>query len=171
MRAAETDGRKPVMPDLEAMTPGEYDAYCAECDARGSAEYRMRRELCGIEIAEIADALGVRLDTAKRWENPRKGMPPSARAWAYVDERYERIMRAIEEAVSAVEDIEDMTGYAPKKVEVAYRRGSMPTRDGESVQDANRVAMLSVAVLRVLGYEVGVEWADSGAAGIAASAR
>lgn len=157
------------MPDLDSMTPDEFEAYRAECDARSSAEYRMRRELCGIEIAEIAEELGVRLDTAKRWENPKKGMPPSVRAWAYVDERYEKIMRAVDEAVSVVEDMEDSFGRMPG-VRIAYRRANMPTRCGETVDDANRIARLAVAVLRALGYDAQVEWADEGAARMAVEA-
>lgn len=153
----------------DSITPEEFEAYRAECDARSSAEFRMRREMCGIEIAEIADALGVRLDTAKRWENPNKGLPPSIRAWAYVDERYGRLMRAVEESVALVEDMEDSFGRMPG-VRVAYRRAGMPTRGGETVDDANRIARLAVAVMRVLGYDARVEWADEGAARLAVDA-
>lgn len=149
------------MADLGAMGLEEYEAYRAECDARGSAEFRMRREMCGIEIAEIADALGVRLDTAKRWENPSKGMPPSVRAWAFVDERYDALMRSVEDSVALVEGVEDAIGYAPV-AKVAYHRGKEPTANGESVQDANRVARITAAVLRSLGYRIEVVWSDGG---------
>lgn len=149
------------MADLGAMGPEEYEAYCRECDARGSAEFRMRREMCGIEIAEIADALGVRIDTAKRWENPNKGMEPSVRAWAYVDERYGKLMRAVEDSVALVEGVEDAIGRAPN-VNVAYWRGKGQTAFGEPVKDANRTARITAAVLRSLGYGVRVVWSNGG---------
>jgi len=158
------------MVDLEAMSHEEYEAYRAECDARSSAEFRMRRELCGIEITEIADALGVRLDTAKRWENPKKGLPPSLRAWAYVDSAYIALMNAVEAAIQQVEDTEEKFGE-PQSVHVAYRRGNQPTRDGETVGRANATARAATLSLRMLGYEVIAEWADEGTAKLAADAR
>lgn len=155
--------------DLEAMTPEEFDSYCEECDSRSSAEYRFRREACGIEIAEIADALGVRLDTAKRWENPKKGMPPSARAWAYVDSAYIELLGAVEAAIQQVEDAADELGE-PREVHLAYRRGNQPTRNGETVGRANATARAAGIALVSLGYDVAVEWADEGSAGLAARA-
>ena len=155
--------------DLETMTQEQYEAYRDECDARSSAEFRMRRELCGIELAELADELGVRIDTAKRWENPNKGMPPSVRAWAYVDSAYAALLDAIGAAVQQVEDTADALGE-PREVHVAYRRGNQPARDGLTVGRSNAVARASALALTVLGYAATAEWADEGAAGLAARA-
>ena len=155
--------------DLESMTQEQYESYRDECDARSSAEFRMRRELCGIELMELADALGVRVDTVKRFENPRKGMPPSVRAWAYVDSAYIALLDAVEAAVSQVDDTADAHGE-PGEVHVAYRRGNQLGRDGLTTGRANAIARASVLALRVLGYEASAEWADEGAAGLAASA-
>lgn len=155
--------------DLEAMTDEQYEAYRAACDARSSAEFRFRRELCGIELAELADDLGVRLDTAKRWENPKKGLPPSLRAWAYVDAAYETLLAAVETAIRQVEDAEESLGE-PDAVHLAYRRGNQPTRDGETVARANALSRAAGIALVALGYDVVVEWADEGAAGLAARA-
>ena len=95
--------------DLNAMDDGRYDGYRSLCDSRSTAEFRFRREACGIELAEMADDLGVRLDTAKRWENPRKGLPPSLRAWAYVDSAYLDMMDSVEAAIEALgPDYEEM---------------------------------------------------------------
>ena len=156
--------------DVDSMTQEQYDAYRDECDARSSAEYRMRRELCGIEIAEVAEALGVRLDTAKRFENPRKGMPPSLRAWAYVDSAYMELMDSVEEAIAQVEDIAGEHGE-PGEVHVAYRRGIQPTGDGLTVGRSNAIARATALALTVLGYSASAEWGDEGAAGLAARAR
>ena len=155
--------------DLETMTQEQYEAYRDECDARSSAEFRMRRELCGIELAELADELGVRIDTAKRWENPNKGMPPSVRAWAYVDSAYAVLLEAVGAAVQQVEDTAGVLGE-PREVHVAYRRGNQPTRDGLTVGRSNAVARASALALTVLGYAATAEWADEGSAGLAARA-
>lgn len=163
------EGRSTMLIDLESMDEASYEEYRASCDARSSAEFRMRRELCGIEIAEIAEDLGVRLDTAKRWENPKKGLPPSVRAWAYVDSAYLELLNAVEHSVSQVEETADELGE-PNEVHVAYRRGNQPTRDGMTVGRSNAVARASALALTVLGYSATAEWADEGAAGIAARA-
>ncbi len=155
---------------LEEMTPEQFDAYRDECDSRSAAEFRCRREMCAIELSDIADDLGVRLDTAKRWENPKKGMPPSPRAWAYVDSAYYDLLDAVEAAIRQVEETEDELGE-PSAVRVAYRRGKQLTRDGQTVDRANAVARAAVLALRVLGYDAEVEWADEGAAGLAARAH
>ena len=154
---------------IEEMSEEQYQAYRESCDSRSSAEFRLRRESCGIALDELADELGVRLDTAKRWENPKYGSPPSIRAWAVVDACYDRLMDSVNAAIDQVEDIADEFGGEPT-VHVAYRRGSMPTRDGESVAQANAAARTAVAALRAMGWSVAVEWADEGAASLAVRA-
>jgi len=155
--------------DLESMTQEQYESYRDECNARSSAEFRMRRELCGIELTEIAEDLGIRIDTVKRFENPNKDTRPSVRAWAYVDSAYIALLDAIEAAVSQVEDTAE-TLDEPKEVHVAYRRGIHKTRDGLTVGRSNAIARASALALMVLGYEASAEWADEGAAGLAAMA-
>ena len=169
VRRTAMEGRSTMLIDLDSMTQEQFERYRDECDARSAAEFRMRRELCGIELAEIAEDLGVRLDTAKRWENPNKGMPPSLRAWAYVDSAYLALLDAVEAAVGQVEDAAEAMGE-PREVHVAYRRGNQPTRDGLTVGRSNAIARASALALTVLGYEASAEWADEGAAGPAARA-
>jgi len=155
--------------DLESMTPEQYDRYRLLCDSRSSAEFRFRREICGIELSELAEDLGVRLDTAKRWENPKKGYPPSLRAWAYVDSAYDKVIGAVDAAIAQVEEIIDEHGELGA-IHIAYRRGNQPTRDGETVGRANAAARAAGLAFTALGYEIAVEWADEGTAGIAAAA-
>ena len=153
--------------DLEPMTTEQFDAYRASCDSRSSAEFRYRREACGIELAEISEDLGVRLDTAKRWENPKKGMPPSVRAWAYVDSAYLVLLDAVEAVIQRAEDADGGSGgTAP--IRLPYRRGAQPARNGVPVGRANAV---SRAAGIALGYEVAIGWAEDGAAGMAAEGR
>lgn len=153
--------------DVDSMTDEQFERYRALCNSRSDAEFRFRRECCGIELSEIAEDLGVRLDTVKRWENPKKGMPPSIRAWAYVDSAYTSLLDAVEAAIQRVEDTADDLGE-PEAVHLAYRRGIMRTRDGETVGRANAAARAVGIALIALGYDVSVEWADEGAAGAAA---
>lgn len=160
---------RPMRIDVGAMEPEQYEAYCVECDARSSAEFRMRREMCGIEIAEIAEALKVRLDTAKRWENPKKGMPPSVRAWAYVDSAYLDLLDAVDAAIQRAEDASEGHGE-PREVRLAYRRAGMEPEGGAPIPRLNAVARAAVLALTVLGYDASAEWADEGAAGLAARA-
>ena len=132
--------------EVESMDDSQFEQYRDLCDSRSSAEFRFRRECCGIELAEMAEDLGVRLDTAKRWENPNKGLPPSVRAWAYVDSAYLDLLDRVENAVQAVEDSDiDVT------VQLPYMRGVAVGRE-------NAVSRAVGIALTVLGYDVGAFW-------------
>ena len=132
--------------EVESMDDGQYEQYRDLCDSRSSAEFRYRRECCGIELAEMAEDLGVRLDTAKRWENPNKGMPPSVRAWAYVDSAYLDMLDRVEAAVQAVEDAD---------IDVAVK---LPYKRGVAVGRENAVSRAVGIALTVLGYDVEAVW-------------
>lgn len=132
--------------EVESMNDGQYEQYRDLCDSRGSAEFRYRRECCGIELAEMAEDLGVRLDTAKRWENPNKGMPPSVRAWAYVDSAYLDMLDRVEAAVQAVEDAD---------IDVAVK---LPYKRGVAVGRENAASRAVGIALTVLGYDVEAVW-------------
>ena len=132
--------------EIESMDGKQFEQYRDLCDSRSSAEFRFRRECCGIEIAEMAEDLGVRLDTAKRWENPNKGLPPSLRAWAYVDSAYLDLLDRVEAAVQAVEDSDiDVT------VQLPYMRGVAVGRE-------NAVSRAVGIALAVLGYDFEAVW-------------
>lgn len=147
--------------DLESMTDEQYESYREECDSRGAAEFRYRRETCGIELVEMADDLGVRVDTAKRWENPKKGMPPSLRAWAYVDSAYLGLLDAVEAVIQQAEKAAESPD-GPEAVHLPYRRGIQTTRGGVTVARANAISRAAGIALTALGYDVVVEWADDG---------
>lgn len=49
-----------------------------------SADFRARRERCGLTQLDVADALGVRTMTVKRWEKPAEPDAP-ADAWAFLE--------------------------------------------------------------------------------------
>ena len=132
--------------EIESMDGKQFEQYRDLCDSRGSADFRYRRECCGIELAEMAEDLGVRLDTAKRWENPNKGMPPSVRAWAYVDSAYLDLLDRVEAAVQAVENADlDVSAKLP------YRRGVAVGRENA----ASRAVGIALAVL---GYDFEAVW-------------
>ena len=132
--------------EIESMDGKQFEQYRDLCDSRSSAEFRFRRECCGIEIAEMAEDLGVRLDTAKRWENPNKGLPPSLRAWAHVDSAYLDLLDRVEAAVQAVENADlDVSAKLP------YRRGVAVGRENA----ASRAVGIALAVL---GYDFEAVW-------------
>ena len=47
----------------------------------GAATFRAVREMCGLRQADVADELGVRLSTVKRWERGVVPLPEDARVW------------------------------------------------------------------------------------------
>lgn len=154
---------------LDDMTDGQREAYFERCESRSKAEFRMMREACGIDAHGLANILGIRIDTVKKWEIPGNGKRPSLRAWAYLDARYELLLQSVETAIQTVEDIADEHGE-PREVHVAYYRGRMVTRDGMTTNEANAAARAAVIALTALGYDAKAEWADEGAAGMAARA-
>lgn len=148
------DGGESMRIDLDSMTEEQYEQYRVLCNSRNSAEYRFRREACCIEIAEIAEELDVRLDTAKRWENPKKGPAPSLRAWAYVDSAYLDLLESVEKVVRTLEE----AGDDPEPVKIAYRRFNPRVGDSYAVTHDNAVSRAVAIALDVLGYDYEFEW-------------
>lgn len=134
-----------------------------ECDSRSEAEFRFERECAGYTVAMLADALGVRTGTVKRWENPKYAEKPSPRAWELVDSLYERLLRAVDESLDTVGSIGDETGEPPAVVEVAYRRGGK--REAEPHEVLNAIARAVAMALHALGYEARAAWDGSATSG------
>ena len=86
-------------------------------------------------------------------------MPPSVRAWAYVDSAYLTLLDAVEAAIQRVEEAEaDGDGNGLKPVHLSYRRGS--ARDGGiPVGRSNALARAVGIALTALGYEIEIDWA------------
>ena len=122
---------------------------------RSVAEFRAMREMCGISLYDIADELGVAVNTVKRWESP-KYFPPSPRAWAYVEKQYDehcdRVDAAIKEALaSRVEG---------KPIVLPWYRNGMSGVNDMQVGMNNAVSRAVAESLMTLGYEVTFRWSD-----------
>lgn len=122
---------------------------------RSVAEFRARRELCGLSTYDVAKALGVAVNTVKRWENPNY-FPPSPTAWEYIDREYERHCDAVEAALQeAIDSREPDT-----QIVVPWWRNGMSGVSDRQVGIHNAVSKAVAESLMTLGYEVTFRWAD-----------
>lgn len=125
------------------------------------ATFKAERESLGLTQNDIAEELGVRLLSVKRWENPEKPYTPPEAAWDYLEEVGEKMVRTVDEAVSAVLDSVPEGG----NVQLTYYRDQEQYdafgRDEGSVHVANANARRVAIELRRLGYTVGWAYPDS----------
>ncbi len=121
---------------------------------RSVAEFRAKRELCGISLYDIADELGVAVNTVKRWENPNY-FPPSPAAWRYIDRQYEKHCDQVEEALQ--EALATPTG---EPVLVLWHRNGMSGVSDAQVSWNNAVSKAVAESLLTLGREVTFRWSD-----------
>ena len=111
-------------------------------------------------------------------------MPPSLRAWAYVDSAYLTLLDAVEATIQHAEDMDcpgietDGSNDVPnaqrntldtqQKILLSYRRGAAPARNGVTVGRSNALSRAIGIALTALGYEIEVDWADDRRNGSAA---
>lgn len=126
------------------------------------ATFKAERESLGLTQNDIAEELGVRILSVKRWENPGKAAyaPPEA-AWDLLEEIGEKMVRTVDEAVNAVLENVPEGG----SVQLTYYRTQEQYdefgRDAGSVNVANANARRVAIELRRLGYTVGWAYPDS----------
>ena len=122
---------------------------------RSVAEFRAKRELCGISLYDVADELGVAANTVKRWENPNY-FPPSPAAWRYIDRQYERHCDQVEEALQ-----EALASAKPDEpVTVLWHRNGMRGVTDAQVGWNNAVSKAVAESLMTLGHDVTFRWSD-----------
>lgn len=126
---------------------------------RGKADFKALRELCGLSQQDVADALGVRLTSAKRWENPRTEngwYEPPEDAWAYLDSMRELMESQADFICERAIDLRDATGVT--EAEVTYYRGQAEfdasSTSGGPVGFVNATARLAGLYLESEGFEV-----------------
>lgn len=113
-----------------------------------AAEFKAERECCGLSQADVADALGVRPLTVKRWESGYTPVPSFAAEW--VGEQLDAHYNAVADALEAVESQPDEA-----VVWMRYRRTGEP---GAGVANARTREVC--AELRSLGRDVRLAYAD-----------
>lgn len=125
---------------------------------RSVAEFRAMREMCGISLYDVAETLGVAVNTVKRWESP-KYFPPSPRAWEYIEEEYdrhcERVDAALKQALA--------TRVDGQPIVLPWHRNGMRGVSDMQVGMSNAVSRAVAESLMTLGYEVTFRWSDPGA--------
>ena len=122
---------------------------------RSVAEFRAKRELCGLSLYDVAEELGVALNTVKRWENPNY-FPPSPAAWRYVDRQYDKHCDQVEEALrQALATAED-----GEPIVVTWTRNNMRGVSDREVGWNNAVSKAVAESLLTLGREVTFMWSD-----------
>lgn len=121
---------------------------------RSVAEFRAKRELCGLSLYDVAKELGVAVNTVKRWENPNY-FPPSPAAWRYIDREYEKHCDRVEVALKDALANSDEDG-----VVVTWTRNGMDGMTDRQVGMVNAVSQAVAESLMTLGRDVTFRWAD-----------
>lgn len=122
---------------------------------RSVAEFRAKRELCGISLYDVAEELGVAVNTVKRWENPNY-FPPSPAAWRYIDREYDKHCDQVEdELTKALASAKD-----GEPVVVRWSRNGMRGMSDVQVGIANAAAKAVAESLMTLGRDVTFVWSD-----------
>ena len=122
---------------------------------RSVAEFRAKRELCGLSLYDVAQELGVAMNTVKRWENPNY-FPPSPAAWRYIDREYDKHCDQVEEALTkALASARD-----GEPVVVLWHRNGMRGVSDKDVGVNNAVSKAVAESLMTLGRDVTFMWSD-----------
>lgn len=85
------------------------------------AQFRETRERCGISQQMMADHFGNKVLTVKRWEKPGEAEPPED-AQAYLLHMLDLHVQAVEAALDAVDEMEELHGNPPSHVDLLYYR-------------------------------------------------
>lgn len=122
---------------------------------RSVAEFRAKRELCGLSLYDVAQELGVAMNTVKRWENPNY-FPPSPAAWRYIDREYDKHCDQVEEVLTkALTSARD-----GEPVVVLWHRNGMRGVSDKDVGVSNAVSKAVAESLMTLGRDVTFRWSD-----------
>jgi len=121
---------------------------------RSVAEFRAEREMCGLSLYDVAEELGVAVNTVKRWENPNY-FPPSPAAWRFIDREFDKHCDRVEEALRQALA---QSGDGP--VTVPWHRNNMHGVSDREVGMHNAVSRAVAESLMTLGREVTFRWSD-----------
>ena len=133
---------------------------------RSKAEFRAMRETLGITQQRLADDLGVKVLSIKRWESPGKQQSAPDDAWELLDSLMEAQDAAVAAAFAQVKAIEDKHGGMPKEIVLPYWASQQDyadfhylAEDGDaSWTEVNATNRRVALALRDLGYRI--RWVD-----------
>lgn len=122
---------------------------------RSSAEFRAKREMCGLSTYDVGQDLGVAANTVKRWENP-KYFPPSPEAWDYIDRMYAAHLLSVDH------ELDRLLANAKEgePIVVTWCRNGMGASDAD-VGRFNAVSQAVAESLIQLGHKVTFRWIDA----------
>ena len=129
------------------------------------ANFRAQREVCGLSQNDVADALGVRTLTVKRWERP--GFPePPADAWEWLSRAVEAHDAAVTSMAAVALARRDTDGV--DYVSITYYRDQAQYdslgRDPGPVGVVNARARAVGELLARENFEVSYAYPDEGCA-------
>lgn len=125
-----------------------------------AADFRALREQVGYSQQDVADALGVKVLSVKRWENPEYPFEIPQDAWDILDEAYRLQHTVVAAAVDRACGAGEATGmHADVPVVLAYWRTQRDyderhPLDPGSYGQANATARAVAEKLRDLGFSV-----------------
>lgn len=132
-----------------------------------AAEFRALREQVGLSQQDVADMLGVKVLSVKRWEKPDYPFEIPQDAWDVLDEAYGLQRNAVENAVDQVIAAGESVGRsAEMPVRITYWRtqGDYDERhphDPGPFGQANATARAVAEKLRGLGIHVAFAFAPT----------
>lgn len=122
---------------------------------RSVAEFRAKREMCGLSLYDVAQELGVALNTVKRWENPNY-FPPSPAAWRFIDREFDKHCDAVEDALrNALASAKD-----GEPIVIPWHRNGLHGVSAMQVGVHNAVSRAVAESLMTLGRDVTFQWSD-----------
>lgn len=128
---------------------------------RTKSNFRALREMVGMSQGHLAMVCGIDSRNVRRWEDPKEhGCQPRDFAWDVLEDARKAQLAAYDAAITAVEDVSDDAGHAPKSVKLTYWPDAItyahahPTDDPAGWQMANATARLAGHMLEEMGYEV-----------------
>lgn len=125
-----------------------------------AADFRALREQVGYSQQDVADALGIKVLSVKRWEKPDYPFEIPRTAWDLLDSAYELQVTVVEAAVDEACGAGESTGlHIETPVRLTYWRtqGDYDARhphDPGSYTQANATARAVAEKLRALGFRV-----------------
>lgn len=133
---------------------------------RTKAEFRATRETLGITQQRMADDLGVRVLSVKRWESPRYPQHAPAEAWELLDMLMAKQDSAVAAALAQVRDVAHDMGEEPASVALPYwasqsdymQHHYLAAESDASWTEVNATSRRVAVMLRWLGFRV--RWVD-----------
>lgn len=122
---------------------------------RTKANFKALREMSGMSQSLLADMLGVRELSVKRWESRNQPQMPPEAAWAIVENYIGNMQRAMQTAFDVIDN--PANGLAePKAVSLTYWQNAAHFKQAHPEED-ERLWQLANATSRAIATELMLE--------------